>query len=108
MTPREALLVEVLDTRDEAKVVSMETADRLLQVPLNPKFLDWVVMVSSELTPEESAELQETLRCNADVFAWSAKDMPGVNPEVITHRLNVDPTYRPVKQKRRNFALDRS
>ena len=34
--------------------------------------------------------------------------MPRVSPEVITHRLNVDPTCRPVKQKRRNFVLDRS
>ena len=34
--------------------------------------------------------------------------MLGVNPEVITHRLNVDLTYRPMKKKRRNFVLDRS
>ena len=34
--------------------------------------------------------------------------MPEVNPEVITHWLNVDPTCRLVKQKRRNFALDHS
>ena len=60
------------------------------------------------MTPKESAELQEALRRNADVFAWLGKDMPGVSPEVITHRLNVDPTCRPMKQKRRNFALDRS
>ena len=32
--------------------------------------------------------------------------MPRVSPEVITHKLNVDPTCRLVKQKRRNFALD--
>ena len=31
-----------------------------------------------------------------------------VSPEVITHRLNMDPTYCPVKQKRRNFVLDHS
>ena len=34
--------------------------------------------------------------------------MPRVSPEVITHRLNVDPTCHPMKQKRRNFALDHS
>ena len=53
--------------------------------------------ISSELTQLESAELEEALRHNADVFTWSTKDMPGVSPEVITHKLNVDPTYRPVK-----------
>ena len=34
--------------------------------------------------------------------------MPRVSPEVITHRLNMDPTCHLVKQKRRNFTFDRS
>jgi hypothetical protein len=34
--------------------------------------------------------------------------MPGIDPSVISHRLNVDPNYRPVKQKRRNFAPERN
>ena len=34
--------------------------------------------------------------------------MLGVSPEMITHRMNVDLTYRLVKQKRKNFALDHS
>ena len=34
--------------------------------------------------------------------------MPGVIPKIITHKLNVDLTYRPMKQKRRNFTFDRS
>ena len=41
------------------------------------------------------------------VFAWSHEDMPGINPEDIVHVLNVDPTMKPVKQKRRKFALER-
>ena len=33
--------------------------------------------------------------------------MGGVDPTVITHRLNVNPSFKPVKQKRRSFALER-
>ena len=33
--------------------------------------------------------------------------MGGVDPTVITHRLNVDPSFKSVKQKRRSFALER-
>ena len=33
--------------------------------------------------------------------------MGGVDPTVITHRLNVSPSFKPVKQKRRSFAPDR-
>ena len=95
--PREALPIKMLDTRDEEKVVSTETTNRLMQVSLDPRLPDQTVKISTELSRHESAELEEALKRNADIFAWSARDMPEVSPEVITHRLNVDPTCRPVK-----------
>ena len=36
------------------------------------------------------------LRENIDVFAWSHEDMLGIDPSVITHRLNVYPSSKPV------------
>ena len=30
--------------------------------------------------------------------------MGGIDPTIITHRLNVNPSFKPVKQKRRSFA----
>ena len=42
-----------------------------------------------------------------EVFAWKQEDMGGVDPSVITHRLNVNPSFKQVKQKRRSFAPDR-
>ena len=33
--------------------------------------------------------------------------MGGVDPAVITHRLNVNPSFKPVKQKRRSFSPER-
>ena len=33
--------------------------------------------------------------------------MGGIDPTVITHRLNVSPSFKPVKQNRRSFALER-
>ena len=46
------------------------------------------------------------LRMNQDVFAWSHEDMPGVDPSVIVHRLNVNPTSSPIRQKKRVFAQE--
>ena len=43
---------------------------------------------------------------NLEVFARSHEDMPGISPEVIVHVLNVDPDIKPVKQKKRKFALE--
>ena len=33
--------------------------------------------------------------------------MPGIDPSIIVHRLNVDPAHKPVVQKRRKFNPER-
>ena len=40
------------------------------------------------------------LKSNLDVFAWMHDDMPGIDPATICHKLNVNPSIRPIKQKR--------
>ncbi|KAI5351707.1 hypothetical protein L3X38_004598 [Prunus dulcis] len=41
------------------------------------------------------------------MFAWSPSDMPGIDPDIICHRLHVNPASKPVVQNRRNFASER-
>ncbi|KAG7594130.1 Reverse transcriptase domain [Arabidopsis thaliana x Arabidopsis arenosa] len=45
---------------------------------------------------------------NKTSFAWSAADMPGIDPSIICHKLNVDPSFKPVKQKRRKLGVERA
>ncbi|TXG57241.1 hypothetical protein EZV62_018554 [Acer yangbiense] len=59
------------------------------------------VKIGSTLSPEHKAVLQKVLRDYNDVFAWSHEEMPDIPPNLAAHRLNVDPTFKPVKQKRR-------
>ena len=47
------------------------------------------------------------LKENQDVFSWSHKDMLGIDPLVMVHRLNVSPTFPPIHQKKRVFAQER-
>ncbi|KAG7588683.1 Integrase catalytic core [Arabidopsis suecica] len=35
-------------------------------------------------------------------------DMPGIDPSIICHKLNVDPSFKPVKQKRRKLGVERA
>ena len=42
-----------------------------------------------------------------DVFAWTHSDMAGINPVHASHKLNVIPSARPVRQKVRRFHPDR-
>jgi hypothetical protein len=39
--------------------------------------------------------LVDFLRANADIFAWSPSDMPGIPREVIEHSLDILPTPAP-------------
>ena len=52
-------------------------------------------------------DLTGFLRMNQDVFAWSHEDMPGIDPSVIVHRLNVNPASSPIQQKKRVFIQER-
>ena len=52
-------------------------------------------------------DLASFLRMNQDVFAWSHEDMPGIDPSVIVHRLNVNPATSPIRQKKQVFAQER-
>jgi hypothetical protein len=45
---------------------------------------------------------------NKDVFAWSANDLCGVNRDVIEHSINVDPSFRPRKQRLRKMSDDKA
>ena len=56
--------------------------------------LERFFQVGARLPPQEREELVELLRRNVDVFAWDAYEAPGLNPEFICHRLNVDPSDR--------------
>ena len=49
-------------------------------------------------------DLVQFLRKSIDIFAWNHEDMPRIDPSVITHRLNVHPSSKPVRQKKRVFA----
>jgi hypothetical protein len=48
----------------------------------------------------------ELLREYADIFAWSYKVMPGLDAEVVEHRLPLKPECPPVKQKLRRSRPD--
>ena len=63
--------------------------------------------ISSKLAGDLRSPLTRFLRQNKDIFAWKQADMGGIDPTVITHRLNVSPFFKPVKQKRRSFAPER-
>jgi hypothetical protein len=51
--------------------------------------------------------LVDFLRTNADIFAWSPSDMPGIPREVAEHSLDIQPHSRAVQQRLRRFDEER-
>ncbi|KAK8954187.1 hypothetical protein KSP39_PZI001996 [Platanthera zijinensis] len=62
------------------------------------------VRISGGLTPEDQGRMLECIQKNVDVFAWSAAEMPGIDADIVCHRLNLHPEARPIQQKRRSVT----
>ncbi|GAV88978.1 hypothetical protein CFOL_v3_32399 [Cephalotus follicularis] len=63
----------------------------VIQVPLEEGNSERVFQVGSQLGEVEKGELITFLQKNKDVFAWSAEEVPGISPNVMVHKLSVDP-----------------
>ena len=91
---------------EERRIVA-EPTETLEDIPLDEDDLGKSIRIGADLEGKIKKDLIRFLRENIDVFAWSHEDMPGIDPSVITHRLNVYPSSKPVWQKKRVFAPER-
>ncbi|XP_024004868.1 uncharacterized protein LOC112082014 [Eutrema salsugineum] len=66
------------------------------------------VEIGTKLEEPLRSELLSLLKENNNTFAWTAEDMPGISIDVTCHELNVDPTFKPVKQKRRKLGPEQA
>ena len=99
------IYVDELDMRDEVST-RLEPSKELEPIPLDdhPKHLAYV---GSKLAEDLRSPLIRFLKQNKDVFTWKQDDMGGIDPIIITHKLSFSPSFKPVKQKRRSFTLER-
>ena len=96
--------VQTMST-EERRVVAEPTEvleDVLLQEDDPEKF----TRIGTGMKEKARKDLIQFLRKSIDVFAWSHDDIPGIDPSVITHQLNVYPFFKPVRQKKRVFASE--
>ena len=99
------IYLDELDIREDV-LTRPEPSEELEPVSLDddPEHLAYF---GSKLAEDLKSPLTHFLRQNKDVFAWKQADMGGIDPTVITHRLNVSPSFKQVKQKRRSFTPER-
>ena len=91
---------------EERRVVA-EPTEALEDISLDEDDPEKHIRIGVDLVEKIKKDLILFIRENIDVFDWSHEDMPGINPSVITHRLNVYPSSKPVQQKKKVFAPER-
>ena len=74
--------------------------EELDEVSIDPEKPERKIFIGSRLPKDIREQLIMFLKDRRSSFAWSHEDMVGIDPEVIVHRLQVDPDHRPIKQKR--------
>ena len=79
---------------DPLEIVSLDGSDRY-------------IYISTLFSKEEKSQLCQVIQSNVDVFAWTHANMPGISPVHASHKLNVAPSAKPVRQKVIIFHPDR-
>ncbi|KAK4588085.1 hypothetical protein RGQ29_019181 [Quercus rubra] len=77
------------------------TVDELKEINLGTTKEPRPTFISALLTPEEEEGYLKLLVEYKDVFAWTYKEMPGLNPSIALHHLAVKKGVRPIKQAQR-------
>ena len=91
---------------EERKVVAKPT-EALENISLDKDDPEKSTKIWADLKEKIKKDLIHFLNENIDVFALSHEDIPGIDPSVITHLLNVYPSSKPVRQKKRVFTPER-
>ena len=72
--------------KEETQPINLGTND-------DPK----MIQVGNTLTTSEKDALVVLLTKFKEVFAWSYKDMPGIDIDIVQHNILIDPTMKLVK-----------
>ncbi|XP_072064560.1 uncharacterized protein [Arachis hypogaea] len=102
----EVLSLAKLDPRGDTQE-RPQPADELQKIQLTHT-PEQVTYIGQALQGQQRSDLIRLLQANADLFAWTPADMPGINPDVICHKLATNRTSRPIAQKKRNLGAEKS
>ncbi|CAL2228365.1 unnamed protein product [Prunus armeniaca] len=103
----EELQEEVLDFAPAALDDSLpEVEDPLQEINLGTEEDPRPTFISALLKGPLKNELVALLQEFKDCFAWHYHEMPGLDRELVEHKLPIKEGYLPVKQARRRMSMD--
>ena len=99
MAARECYIA-MMEMEDQVQALSIEElrtetepVEKLEEITLDGSNPGRMTKIGTLANPTIRQELITFLRGNRDVFAWSHEDMPGIDPSVMVHKLNVSPDF---------------
>ncbi|XP_057730284.1 uncharacterized protein LOC130945590 [Arachis stenosperma] len=104
-TASEVLSLAEMDPREDFQE-RPEPTDELEKIPLTPK-AEQFTNIGRALEGEERARLIRILQDNSDLFPWTPADMPGIDPNIICHKLAINKTSKPIAHKKRNLRAEK-
>jgi len=96
------LTMNIEERRTLAKLIEI-----LEDVPLDESNPERFTRIGISIGEKTKQDLVGFLKKSTKVFAYSHEDMSGIDPSVITRRLNMSLSYKSIRQKKRVFAPER-
>ncbi|CAJ2657607.1 unnamed protein product [Trifolium pratense] len=82
----------------------MQAQDPLEEIDIGDGSIKRPTYISANIPKDLRDELVELLKEFKDCFAWDYNEMPGLDRNLVEHRLPIRPDKKPVKQAPRRFA----
>jgi len=103
----EAMVIHTLASLEPPRPRS-EVADAVEHLPLKEERSNRTVQLGRDLAVDGRQSLASILRVYEDVFTFGPKEIPGISPTVMEHRLNANPRHKPVVQKKRHMCPEQA
>ncbi|KAJ8622008.1 hypothetical protein MRB53_030537 [Persea americana] len=119
-SPKEVPYFDRVSARNPEGIVQLEVSENIVEEPpSNLPTKDYIqkidlgtpdnprpVFIRKNIKDDELPEYVSFLREFVDCFAWSYAEMPGLDPKIAVHKLNLQENVKPVKQGQRRFHPD--
>ena len=66
------------------------------------------MLIGTSIFEDIESNVLDFLKSRMSTFAWKHEDMTGISKNIITHKLGIDNSFRPIHQKRRKFTPERN
>ena len=88
--PSKEPLNDTIDPRSPDEEGTIGPIEDLVDLPVDNKEPSRVLKIGKNLPNGVREAISNFLGQNLDVFTWAHSDMGGIDPDIMSHRLNVD------------------